>query len=227
MAKKPSKKEGKVELFELIRKVKHENDEDAYQKIYQEMKSDIDRFCMQFHIQGLANDDINQECQCALRYKAIKSFNPKKGSFRTFAVLCLKRHLYSISKGNQQNKKKALNVSISLDESHNENGEDLQLKNIIADESTGNMEEDIALREDEKIKHEKLKNKLSDLEKAIYLLYIKKYRYDEIVDELIEQGWENIGKKSIDNAVQRLRFKAKELFWKKSSKKRRKMKKKK
>ena len=212
MAKKPSKKEGKAELIESIRKVKYDNNEEAYQKIYKEIKSDIDRFCMQFNISGLANDDIDQECQFALRYKAIKSFNPKKGSFRTFAVLCLKRHLYSISKGNHQNKKKALNVSVSLDESHNENGEELQLKNIIADDTFGNLQEDVALREDERIKHEKLINKLSELEKAIYLLYIQKYRYDEIVDELIDQGWENVGKKAIDNSVQRIRSKAKILF---------------
>ena len=155
MLKRPSKKEGNVEekMFELIKKVKYENSEIAYQEVYKIMKPYIDQFCRQFMIAGLANDDIEQECLFALRYKAIDDFNPKRGKFKTFAVLCIKRHLFSLIKGNKQHKKKVNYLALSLDETRDENGEELVLRNIIADENSDTYEqvqkkEDRQLRED-------------------------------------------------------------------------------
>ena len=97
---KEEKEQKEAQLFESVKKTKYDNDEKAYGKVRAYMKSYIDLFCKKFIIKGLGVDDIEQECLFALRYKAIDDFNPKRGKFKTFAVLCIKRHLFSIIKGN-------------------------------------------------------------------------------------------------------------------------------
>lgn len=212
MAKSPLKRDSikEQELLELVKKVKYHNDEAAYKKLHFYMKPYIDIFCNKFVIAGLGNDDIEQECSIALKYKAIDDFNPSRGKFKTFAVLCIKRHLFSKIKENNQNKKKAINVAVSIDESHEENGEELMLRNLLA---SGGMSADERLGEDEEkqIKENLLISKLSDLEKDVYILYVQKYHYEEMVEILRREGREDISLKCIDNSVQRLKMKARNM----------------
>lgn len=217
MSKSPSN-EGSEEsgIFELIKKVKYRNDGKSYDLILEYMKKYIEMFCRRFTIAGLSNDDIEQECLFALRYKAIDDFNPNRGTFKTFAVLCIKRHLFSIIKGNNQNKKKALNVSLSIDNPRKcDNSDELSLRNIIADDGMF-IDELIEKREDDDIRQNKLMEKLSEFEKEVFVLYRQKYRYDEIVDVLRERG-RDVDKKSIDNSAQRIRSKAKSIKWGKNT----------
>lgn len=204
-AKTPEEESG---LFELIKKVKYKNDEKSYDKVCVYMKPYIDHFCRQFLISGLGCDDIEQECLFALRYKAVNDFDPKRGTFKTFAVLCIRRHLYSIIKGGRQNKKRVLNISVSIDETHSD--DELSLKNIIQDGSE-TADEYMERRELETKEQERLINELSDLERDVFVLYKKKYRYDEIVDILRDRG-RDVDKKSIDNSCQRIKSKARNLF---------------
>lgn len=216
MKKGPQKRDtnlGKEEddLFELIKKIKYDNEMTAFDEICRYMKPYIDMFCRKFVIAGLANDDIVQECLFSLRYKAVDDFNPNRGKFKTFAVLCLKRHLFSIIKGNNQHKKKALNVSVSIDSSRNnsEGNDELKLKNMIASDDI-DVDEQIQKKEDHAIRHEKLICKLSDFEKSVFELYIERYHYEEIVEILNTRGMK-VNRKGVDNAVQRFKQKAQKL----------------
>ena len=205
------------ELFNLIKKVKYNNDEPAYDVICKYMRPYIDLFCKKFVIAGLGCDDIEQECLCALKYKAIDDFNPVRGTFKTFAVLCIKRHLFSLIKGNNQHKKKVLNISLSLDEGRSDNGEQLMLRNLIVSDED-NVDDQIQKREDDTILQDKLMDRLSDFEKDVFVLYIQKYHYDEIAEILRRQGRKNIRVKAIDNACVRIKTKAKNItkkedFW--------------
>jgi len=217
MSKSLSKRDNQeFEIFRLIKKIKYENDETSYDTICEYMKPYIDMLCKKFIIAGLGNDDIAQECLFALRYKAIDDFNPDRGRFKTFAVLCIKRHLFSIIKGNNQHKKKALNVSLSIDESHNKDGVDLMLRNLITSDDI-NIDEKIQEKENEDIRQGKLEEKLSDFERDVFIFYKQRYRYDEIA-EMLQEKRPTICTKAIDNAVQRIKAKAKKIaksknFW--------------
>ncbi|MFA6088613.1 MAG: sigma-70 family RNA polymerase sigma factor [Candidatus Woesearchaeota archaeon] len=198
------------DIFDLIKKIKYENNTTAFDEICKYMKPYIDMFCRKFVIAGLANDDIVQECLFALRYKAVDDFNPTRGKFKTFAVLCLKRHLFSIIKGNNQHKKKALNISVSIDSSHDAGNDELRLKNLIASDDL-DVDEQIQKKEDQDSKKAKLICKLSDFEKAVFELYIERYRYEEIVEILNSRGMK-VNRKGVDNSVQRCKFKARNLY---------------
>ena len=212
MPKRPSKRGSEEQrILDLIKKVKYDNDQNCYNELHFYMKSYIDLFCNKFIIAGLAKDDIEQECLFALRYKAIDDYNPSRGSFKTFAVLCIKRHLFSKIKENNQHKKKAMTVAMSLDESREEDSELLMLRNIIASNEM-TADEELSKLETNKKMEDALLQKLSDLEKDVYYLYIQKYHYEEIVDILKENGRKDITKKATDNAVQRLKTKSQSLF---------------
>lgn len=208
-AKKTKEQKNKeIEIYELVKRVKYDNDEKAYHLIREYMSSYIELFSKRTYIAGLGVDDIEQECLVALKYKAIDDFNPKRGSFKTFAVLCIKRHLLSIIKSNKQNKKKVLNISMSLEESRSGDEDDLNLKNLISDD-TMNIDEQAEKNEQDAIQKAKLMKKLSEFERAVFVLYIKKYKYDEIVDELKKQGRKNVKAKAVDNCLMRIKAKSK------------------
>jgi len=112
-------------LVDLVR----ENDcKSSFNELREYLSSYIHLFGRKYRIPGCDSDEIEQECLFALRYKAIEDFNPLRGKFRSFAILCMKRHLFSIIKGSNQQKRRVLNNSLSLDEDRS-GGDDLSLSN--------------------------------------------------------------------------------------------------
>jgi len=85
------------------------------------------------------------------------------------------------------------------------------LRNLIATDD-GSIDEQIQKREDDDLRHNRLMDKLSELEQEVYVLYIKKYHYDEIRDELRKSGRKGISTKTIDNSLFRIRTKSRNLF---------------
>jgi RNA polymerase sporulation-specific sigma factor len=212
------------DLVEVVRgnsRSKRENE--AYNEIEKRIKVKIIYIIRQFYIPGLNFDDILQEALFALRFKAIPDYDGSRGQgpdpypFDRFAVLCIRRHLSTILKGSFQNKKKVLNTSISLDQdrgSHDD--ENLYLADIIPKTDTTVMDE-IGEKEYYKTLFSSLYVKLSKLEKSVFVLYTYKYSYDEITDK-INRVYEKRGSrkkvniKSVDNALSRIKMKAKEVY---------------
>ena len=100
----------------LVVSVRDHDNEQAFKKLKKYMDFYIKFFGNKYRIPGCDSEEIEQECLVALRYKAIEDFNPARGQFRSFAILCIRRHLFSIIKGGTQQKRRVLNESLSLNE---------------------------------------------------------------------------------------------------------------
>ena len=212
------------ELVEIVRGTFRKKKKDiAYNIIEKRIKSKLTYIARQFYISGFNYDDILQEALYALRFKAIPDYKKDRGSgdtpypFDKFAILCIRRHLSTILKCSFQNKKKALNMSLSLDQDRgNHEDEKLFLIDIIpkTKDSIGDITGD---KEYYKNLFTKLFEKLSKLEKNVFILYIYRYSYDEITDKInkkykIKGLKRKVNVKSIDNALSRVKVKGKEIF---------------
>ncbi len=212
------------ELVEVVRgKARDYRKNRAYNEIEKRIKPKVGYITRQFYIPGFNIDDILQEALYALRFKAIPDYDSSKGSgdspypFDKFAMLCIRRHLSTILKSSFRNKEKALNTSFSLDQdrgSHDD--ENLYLVDILSDDSASIID-DIGEKEYYHSLITKLYQRLSKLEKNVFVLYTYKYSYDDITDK-INKFYKSRGKnrkvnvKSVDNALSRIKIKAKEVF---------------
>lgn len=197
-------------ITSLVVLVRQSDCENAFGELREYLSSYISLFEKKYRIPGCDADEIAQECLFALRFKAIEDFNPLRGKFRSFAILCMKRHLFSIIKASTQQKRRVLNESLSLDVDRSE-GDDLSLSNLITQDKLSIVEK---LEKEETIfrTKQRLLSKLSRLEQEVFKLYIQQYPYDEIATAL-EKVFPNkeFSKKSVDNALVRCRSKAQEL----------------
>lgn len=196
------------EITVLVNYVRETDNDKAFTQLQGHLDYYIKMFGKKYKIPGCDSDEIEQECLFALRYKAIEDFNPARGKFKSFAILCIKRHLFSLIKGNNQLKRKVLNTSLSLDQDRVEDGESLSLASLIAE--TGNSAaEQICKDENYEAKQFQLLAKLSKLEQEVFKLYIQQLHYDEIVDALKRQfPGKKLSKKTVDNSLVRIRSKA-------------------
>ena len=194
----------------LVASVRQADCENAFGELREYLSSYISLFEHKYRIPGCDADEIAQECLYALRFKAIEDFNPIRGKFRSFAILCMKRHLFSIIKASSQQKRRVLNESLSLNEDRSE-GDDLSLANLITKDKLSTVEK-LEKAEIISITKQRLLSKLSRLEQEVFKLYIQQYPYDEIA-EALEKIFpaKRFSKKSVDNALVRCRFKAQEL----------------
>jgi len=197
---------------------------DAYNEIEIRLRSRLQQISYKFFIPGLNHDDIYQESLFALRYKAIKDYDRTKSKdgklypFEKFVVLCVRRHLATQLKSSFQNKKKVLNSSISLNQDRNDSNNDdfLFLVDILAD-----GDKNVLDKLEEKEYYNKLFRqlflRLSKFEKKVFILYVHKYSYEDMSDIINKKYKKNNSKhriniKSIDNALSRLKSKAKKVF---------------
>lgn len=194
-------------IITLVASVRQAECESAFGELREYLSSYISLFEKKYRIPGCDADEIAQECLFALRFKAIEDFNPVRGKFRSFAILCIKRHLFSIIKASSQQKRRVLNESLSLDEDRSE-GDDLSLANLITKDKLSTVEK-LEKAEITLIIKQRLLSKLSRLEQEVFKLYIQQYPYDEIAAEL-EKIFpsKQFSKKSVDNSLVRVRQKA-------------------
>ncbi len=212
------------DLVEVVRgKTRSRRQNDAYNEIEKRIKIKLLYIVRQFYIPGLNFDDMLQEALYALRFKAIPDYDGSRGSgpepypFDKFAVLCVRRHLMTMLKSSFQYKQRTLNTSLSLDQdrgSHDD--ENLHLSDILP-KTDSTIIEEIGEKEYYKTLFENLYIKLSKLEKSVFVLYTYKFSYDEITDKINiiykkrgERKRVNI--KSVDNALSRIKMKAKEVY---------------
>jgi len=202
----------------------------AYDEIVYRMKTRIGYLVHKFYIPGHTTDDINQEALFALRYKAIPDYKKevigRNGPypFDKFAVLCIRRHLSTLLKTCYQNKQKTLNTSLSLDQDRNESTEEALFLVDIIPRTDGTILEELGDKEYHNFLFNKLYERLSKFEKQVFLLYAQRYSYEEIAilikKKAKKDGTKNQKKKikdivkSVDNALSRMKQKAKEVFQK-------------
>jgi len=213
-----------VDLVEVVRgRAREARKNKAYNEIEKRIKVKVFYITRQFYIPGFNYDDILQEALYALRFKAIPDYDKTRGRgdkpypFDKFAMLCIRRHLSTILKSSFRYKERALNTSFSLDQdrsSHDD--ENLYLIDIISS-SNGSLVEEIGQKEYYNNLIKSLYSKLSKLEKNVFILYTCRYSYDEITYKInkfykSKGGKKKVNVKSVDNALSRVKVKAKEIF---------------
>ena len=214
-----------VLLVDQVRKSRNKEKSDlAFNEIERRMNVKLKQISYKFHIPGFSFHDIYQESLFALRYKAIKDYDKDRGSeegpypFDKFAVLCIRRHLSTKLKASYQNKKKVLNLSLSLDQDRNDNSEEGLFLSDIIPKTEGTVLEDLEQNEYFKILFSTLHSRLSKFEKEVFLLYVQRYSYEQIAEYLVsnsnKKNKPTLSKavKSVDNALSRIKNKAKEVF---------------
>lgn len=190
--------------YELI-SLAHEQNEDAINIIYEKYKPIIVSKCNTYikYIKGIELCDLIQECYIVLN-TAINTFDQEKDNiFYTFINLCLDRYLISEYKKSNNTKNKLLNESLSLDSLDNE---DKNLIKIIKDDKY-NPELELIQELNFMELYNKIIDKLTYLEELVFILKVQNFNYKEIASILDKDS------KSIDNAIQRIKTKIKELYF--------------
>lgn len=189
---------------------------DAFYKISKGLEVKIKKIAGKFKIPGYGFDDIYQECLYALQYKAIKDYDETRGStegpamFDRFALLCIRRHLATTLKTALQNRKRILNESKSLDQDRSHDNDDLSLINIVHSKDSPILDR-LEVREFIFNFLTRLKSKLSLFEAQVFTLYVQKYSYEEIAENVIGPiDYKAI--KAIDNGLSRIKHKGWEIY---------------
>ncbi len=189
--------------YELLNMV-YENEaaSDALYKKYEPLINKIAKKMYQKN-NGIEFNDLIQEGNIGLSH-AIKYYDQNKNIlFFTYAKLCIEKAMLSYIVGTKRQKHKILNESISMeaiDEKEALNSLDKVVKDSSLDPS-----KIVASKEDKTQKYSMLKDKLTDLELMVLDMRYYGFEYKEIAKLLGKDV------KAIDNAVQRIKYKAKKL----------------
>ncbi len=175
-------------------------DENAVNELLSKYKSLVNKIARSYFLTDGDIEDIVQEGMIGL-YKAITHYHDKKNaSFKTFASTCIKHQIQNAVRIASSEKNKILSSALPIFEQSDLDEED-NLKEIPIPSDLPSPDDKLI----EKEKLEELKNKieksLSSLELKVLSLYLQGYNYNEI------SKLGNINKKSIDNALTRIKNK--------------------
>lgn len=184
-------------LIESIR----EGDHDSMDYILKKYRSLVRLKAGKYFFKGGDREDIIQEGMIGL-YKAIRDYRKQKAiSFRSFAELCITRQIITAVKTATRQKHIPLNSSISLDKPIYEDEPNLTLLEVIPETIALDPIGIIIKKEESNQFSFVIRNKLTYLERRVLALYLAGQSYAEISDVL------GIPRKSIDNALQRIKKK--------------------
>lgn len=160
------------------------------------------------YLWGGENDDLIQEGMIGL-FKAVEDYEPDAGaSFYSFAELCISRQMYTAIKASQRKKHLPLNSYVSLYTSgKREDGKEaLPLAETIEAGAESNPEELLLNTEYANAFEEELKDQLSKLENRVLYLHLMGMDYLKIAEVMDKSP------KTIDNALQRIKGKARHIL---------------
>lgn len=191
------------ELIILLRK----GNEELFPLLLERYKGLVKNEAKKLFIQGGDHEDLIQEGMIGLM-KAVNDYKiDGDASFLTFARLCITRQMYTAVEAAARKKHQPLNSYISI---HGGDGQDHQCEDVESMASPtaagGNPEKIYLGRENQEQFTGALMRKLSDLEKMVLLHHIMGMDYKEIAIELEKES------KAIDNALQRIKNKAKDVL---------------
>lgn len=160
-----------------------------------------------YFLSGGDNDDLIQEGMIGL-YKAIHTYeNDKDASFMTYAGICINNRMLSAVTVDNRKKNAPLNGYVSIYTLiMDETGEEALLSDVLPSHRECNPENILLDREQESIIEKNIGGKLSNLEKTILSYYMEGLSYAQIA-RCVDKT-----EKSVDNAIQRIRLKLKNLY---------------
>ena len=190
---------------ELIKKAK-KGDTDAVTALLNKYKDRVSSVAKTLFLMGGERDDLIQEGMIGL-FSAITGYDESAGaSFSTFADLCIRRQMYkAIESGNRQ-KNIPLNeyVSFYTPVTSDDEDKDLRLIDTMKADEGANPEERVISEEAAKNFEARLLAAFSPLERKVFELYIAGYGNNAAMGAAL-----GISEKSVDNALVRIKTKAK------------------
>ncbi len=185
-----------------------ENNERAKDMVFESNKYIVERLINDYYYValklGIERKELEQEAYFAFS-EALKNYRVDKNTqLSTFIFLCVKRRLNKIIRDQSGEKAKVLNSTYSLDYDYNESG--VTLKDIIGADLELDPLNSLTSEENYKELLNKIKNSLSDGEYEVFSYLVKGFDSHEI--ELLT----NKSSKQIDNALQRVKHKIKEII---------------
>ena len=192
---------------EIVSAAKAGNDS-ATEYIIEKYKNLVKSRARTYFLIGAAQEDIVQEGMIGL-FKAVQDYDPKEGaSFSSFAGLCVSRQMYTAIKASQRKKHLPLNSYVSIYASASDNPEEngLSIVDTIEAGKESNPELMILGEEYTNAFEEELKEKLSKLERKVLYLHLQGMEYLKIAEFMDKSP------KTIDNALQRIKAKARQLL---------------
>lgn len=188
------------DLIELLRSGANE----VMDYLLEKYKPMVRRRCNALYLIGGENEDLIQEGMIGL-FKAVRDYDRSQGAgFSTFAQLCVNRQLYSALEASNRKKNQPLNSYISM--SGYDGDADHALGEFACGEAPVNPEELVLEQEKMEEFQKSLHKKLSTMEKRVLTLYLGGENYLQIAEHM------NKPPKSIDNALQRIRTKVREIL---------------
>lgn len=186
----------------------HTGDNKIIDFLMEKYKGMVRQKARAMYLYGGENDDLIQEGMIGL-FKAIRDYDLESDmSFRSFADMCVTRQMYSAIRASQRKKHMPLNSYISIYETRMENpdGMQLTLADTIAAGAESNPEELLLGEEYAQSFEEELKSRLSKFENRVFCLHLLGMDYVQIA-EVVDKS-----PKAVDNALQRMKSKAKALM---------------
>lgn len=185
---------------ELIEKLRQgENDITDY--ILEKYKPLVRKKTNAMYLIGGETEDLIQEGMIGL-FKAIRDYRPDKdASFYHFAELCINRQLYSALEASNRKKHQPLNSYISLSDQDNQGAVAAEL---LVDQERGPEQMVIEQELWEEYK-KRLEQNLSKMENKVLQYYLDGNHYIQIAEIMGKSP------KSIDNALQRIRQKIRQI----------------
>lgn len=185
---------------ELIEKLR-QGEDDITDYILEKYKPLVRKKTNAMYLIGGETEDLIQEGMIGL-FKAIRDYKPDKdASFYHFAELCINRQLYSALEASNRKKHQPLNSYISLSEQEHP---DAVAAELLVDKESGPEQTVIEQEVWEEYK-KRLAQMLSRMENQVLQYYLDGNHYIQIAEMMGKSP------KSIDNALQRIRQKIRQM----------------
>ena len=175
-------------------------DSPAFAALFRLRRPRIFLLARQYFAPGSDRDDLIQEATIGF-FKAVRDFRDDRGAFGAFVDLCVRRQVMTFIKNSTRQKHTALNRAASLDAPLFNNSDETLIARLPAKEGP---REDLGSDNAEFL--EPRWQRCSGVERAVLSMYSRGYGFEEMAREL------QVHCKSIDNAVWRVKVKAKKLL---------------
>ena len=186
-------------MGELIEKAQN-GDENAIEKLLSNYKPLVNKIARSYFLTGGDIEDLVQEGMIGL-YKAIKTFKKgKTASFMTYAGTCIKNQIQSAVRVASSEKNMVLSTALPIERNDSFDDEEEEIE-IVLPSPLPKPDEKIENKENFENITKQIVKSLSQLELKILISYLKGYNYSEIAQQ------NNISKKSVDNALSRIKTK--------------------
>ena len=183
----------------LLEKAKF-GDENSIEKLLTEYKPLVNKIARSYFLTGGDIEDLVQEGMIGL-YKAIKTFKKEKtASFLTYAGTCIKNQIQTAVRIASSEKNMILSTAVPIDSKTNFDDEEEEIE-IVLPSPLPKPDEKVENKENFAQITKKIVKALSPLELKILIFYLKGFSYSEIAQQ------NNISKKSVDNALSRIKNK--------------------